>query len=61
MMLDRLGEQRGLQPARDAARAIEQAVERVLSDGTSRTADLGGPLGTRAFATELCRALDQGA
>jgi 3-isopropylmalate dehydrogenase len=61
MMLDRLGEQRGLQPARDAARAIEQAVERVLSQGTSRTADLGGPLGTRAFATELCRALDQGA
>jgi isocitrate/isopropylmalate dehydrogenase len=61
MMLDWLGERRGLEPARAAARAIARALERVLSHETSRTADLGGPLGTRAFAAELCRALDQNA
>src|ERR671918_1719743 len=52
MMLDRLGEQRGIEPARQAAQAIERAVERVLSNDATRTADLGGPLGTRAFTAE---------
>ena len=61
MMLDRLGEQRGIGPARQAAQAIERAVERVLSNDATRTADLGGSLGTRAFATQLCRALDESA
>jgi isocitrate/isopropylmalate dehydrogenase len=59
MMLDWLGERRGIEPARAAARAIERAVERVLPNDATRTADLGGSLGTRAFTAELCRALEQ--
>jgi len=34
---------------------IEQAIDSVLNDPARRTADLGGPLGTSAFAAELCR------
>lgn len=33
-----------------AARAIERALDATLADPARRTADLGGPLGTRAFA-----------
>jgi len=40
MMLDHLGHQ-------DAAKAIEDAIENVLSDGTVRTPDLGGNNSTR--------------
>ena len=61
MMLDWLGERRGIEPAREAARAIEHAVEKVLADRATRTADLDGPLGTGAFAAELCRVLNQDA
>lgn len=37
-----------------AARAIETATEAALADPASRTADLGGPLGTDAFAARVC-------
>jgi len=33
-----------------AARAIESAIDAALQDPATRTADLGGRLGTRAFA-----------
>lgn len=57
--LDGLGERRDDAPARAAARDAERAVELVLSKDAGRTPDLGGPLGTRAFAAELCHALEQ--
>ncbi len=41
----------------EAARRIEQAVDRVLDDPQSRTGDLGGPLGTDAFAQAVIAAL----
>lgn len=40
-----------------AARAIEAATEAALADPASRTADLGGPLGTDAFAAQVCALL----
>jgi isocitrate/isopropylmalate dehydrogenase len=49
MLLDWISEKRNLRNCRDAARAIDDAVDRVLADPAKRTADLGGTLGTRAF------------
>jgi 3-isopropylmalate dehydrogenase len=40
-----------------AAAAIERATDELLADPARRTADLGGPLGTRAFGEVFCRAL----
>jgi 3-isopropylmalate dehydrogenase len=37
--------------------AIERAVDRVLDDPRTRTPDLGGKLGTNAFADAVCTAL----
>ena len=41
----------------EAARRIEQAIDRVLDDPQSRTGDLGGPLNTDAFAQAVIAAL----
>ena len=40
-----------------AAAAIERVADQLLADPARRTADLGGPLGTRAFAAAFCAAL----
>ena len=48
-----LANRRGDARLAQASRAIEQAVDAVLADPASRTADLGGPLGTRAFAARV--------
>jgi 3-isopropylmalate dehydrogenase len=40
-----------------AGAVIEEAIDRVLADKTLRTADLGGPLATDAFAKAVCAAL----
>lgn len=47
MLLAHLGETR-------AAAAINDAVDAALGDAASRTADVGGDLGCRDFATHLC-------
>ena len=57
MMPDRLGEQRQIAVLPAAARAITRAVGRTLSNPARRSADLGGPPGTRAFTRTRCRAL----
>jgi isocitrate/isopropylmalate dehydrogenase len=41
----------------EAHDAIDGAVDRLLKDPGRRTRDLGGVLGTRAFADELCKEL----
>lgn len=41
----------------DAAVAIDAAVDRALADPRKRTADLGGPLGTQAFAAVVVEEL----
>ncbi|NDY93208.1 isocitrate/isopropylmalate dehydrogenase family protein [Ideonella livida] len=57
MLLDWLGERRGLPAFQAAGRAIDQAVDRVLENPATRTADLGGPLGCQAFAQAVAAAL----
>jgi 3-isopropylmalate dehydrogenase len=57
MLLEWLGEKKDQQSCADAARAIDRAVDRVLSEPAQRTADLGGMLGTRAFGEAVAAAL----
>jgi 3-isopropylmalate dehydrogenase len=40
-----------------AAAAIDDALESVISDPASRTADLGGSLGTKAFGERVAAQL----
>ncbi len=54
MLLRHLGESR-------AAGIVEDAVEGLLAAPDTRTADLGGSLGTRAFAGKLVQAIERAA
>jgi 3-isopropylmalate dehydrogenase len=49
MLLEWLGQKKALRRGIDAAKAIDRAVDMVLAKPETRTADLGGRLGTRAF------------
>jgi 3-isopropylmalate dehydrogenase len=53
MLLAGLGERRGDEQLIRAAAAIDDAVESAIADPLSRTADLGGPLGTKAFGERV--------
>jgi 3-isopropylmalate dehydrogenase len=57
MLLEWLAEKRKLAPHGEAGRAIHAAVDRVLANPATRTADLGGKLGTRAFGEAVVKAL----
>jgi isocitrate/isopropylmalate dehydrogenase len=57
MLLEWLAVRRSDSNLATAARAIETAVDRVLSDRDKRTADLGGSAGTREFALAVSSAL----
>jgi 3-isopropylmalate dehydrogenase len=57
MLLEWMGERHAHQGLSEAGRAIDAAVDTVLADPARRTRDLGGPLGTRAFAQEVAAAL----
>ena len=58
MLLDWLGRRRNDAKSTTAARIVESAVDAVLQHPSTRTIDLGGPLGTTAFTTELCKVID---
>jgi 3-isopropylmalate dehydrogenase len=57
MLLAWLGERRGDDALIRAAAAIEAALDRVIADPQGRTQDLGGPLGTDAFAARVAQAV----
>jgi 3-isopropylmalate dehydrogenase len=58
MLLDWFGRRApGREAHARAAAAIERAADELVTDPARRTADLGGPLGTRAFAEAFCAAL----
>ena len=57
MLLEWLGEKRKSEDLSKAGKAIDEAVDRVLSRPEMRTADLGGRLGTRAFGEAVAAAL----
>ncbi len=58
MLLHWLGEKRNSPKYQEAAACIDQAVDRVLQDPATRTADLGGRLGCAAFGKAVAEALD---
>ena len=58
MLLEWLAIRHGRDAFAQAHRAIESAVDALLRDPALRTADLGGPLGTKAFAAALGRELE---
>ena len=55
MLLDWRARRHGDRNLALAVDLIEKAIDAVLNDPARRTADLGGPLGTVAFASEVCR------
>jgi 3-isopropylmalate dehydrogenase len=57
MLLDWRGRRDGNSALLQGARTIERAVDRVLDDPVTRTRDLGGQLGTDAFASAVCAAI----
>jgi 3-isopropylmalate dehydrogenase len=61
MLLAWLGDRRKDNTLHAAAAAIEAALDRTLSDPQTRTRDLGGPLGTRAFGERVSAALEAAA
>ncbi len=59
MLLAWLAERRGSDRFAAAAEMIERALDEVIADPASRTPDLGGPLGTRAFGAKVAGALTE--
>ena len=60
MLLAWLGERRGGDRLTRAAAAIEDALDRTIAAPQSRTADLGGPLGTQAFGARVAALVEEG-
>jgi isocitrate dehydrogenase (NAD+) len=61
MLLAWLGEGRQDDTLLQASATIEAALDQAIADPQTRTADLGGPLGTRAFAERLVAIISEGA
>jgi 3-isopropylmalate dehydrogenase len=57
MLLDWHAEKRGNQAAGKAAAAINTAIDAALADTATRTPDLGGALGTKAFGQKVAAML----
>jgi 3-isopropylmalate dehydrogenase len=57
MLLQWMGEKRELPSLVRAGNAMEAAVDTVLAEPGSRTADLGGKMGTRAFGAAVAAAI----
>jgi 3-isopropylmalate dehydrogenase len=57
MLLDWFADHRSREDLREAARRINDAVDAVLADSETRTADLGGNLGTQDFARAVVEKL----
>lgn len=57
MLLAWLGERRGEAKLIEAADLIERTLDRVIANPAWRTPDLGGPLGTQAFAQRVAAEL----
>jgi isocitrate/isopropylmalate dehydrogenase len=57
MLLDWLAAKHGLPAYAEAAQAIDRAIDAALARPETRTPDLGGTLGTRAFADRIAAAV----
>jgi isocitrate/isopropylmalate dehydrogenase len=58
MLLGWLGRKHGRKSFQEAEQAIERAVDALIGSASTRTRDLGGELGTRAFGEALAKKLD---
>jgi 3-isopropylmalate dehydrogenase len=54
MLLGWLGRRHGREAFAKAERALEGCVDALIGDRATRTPDLGGPLGTKAFTAAVC-------
>jgi 3-isopropylmalate dehydrogenase len=61
MLLGWLGRRHQRQAFADAERLIEAAVDELIAVPATRTPDLGGPLGTKAFTAALCERISSAA
>jgi 3-isopropylmalate dehydrogenase len=59
MLLDWLGRRHGREELAKAAQLVEQSVDTLLANPESRTADLGGRLGTKAYTKALCEEISR--
>jgi 3-isopropylmalate dehydrogenase len=59
MLLNWLGDKHGLDTYRQAGQAIHAAIEAVLANPETRTPDIGGRIGTKAFSRAVVTALAQ--
>lgn len=59
MLLDWLGRRHGKEELAKVARLVEESVDALLKIQESRTADLGGTLGTKAYTTTLCKEISR--
>jgi len=57
MLIDWMGQKHGKPAYEKAAAAMSAAVDKVLEDPASRTPDLGGKTGTKAFAEKVAKAI----
>lgn len=57
MMVRWLGAKRGDEGLAKAGQAMEVAVDQVLTNPATRTADIGGAIGCKAFAAEVAKAV----
>ena len=60
MMLQWMGDHHKSEPPAKAGLAMEAAVDAVLADPASRTRDIGGTMGCKAFGQHVARALTAG-
>jgi len=58
MLIDWLGRRHNQATLTMAARVIDTSVDALLQQPSTRTIDLGGPLGTTEFTSELCKVID---
>ena len=59
MLLNWLGMRRGNHSFAAAAEAVDKAIDILLSDPATRTADTGGMIGTKAFTSSLVKELEK--
>jgi isocitrate/isopropylmalate dehydrogenase len=59
MLLNWLGMRHGNPSFVVAAGAVDKAIDKLLSDPATRTADIGGTIGTKAFTAALVKELEK--
>jgi len=57
MLIDWLGAKRQSMAFAEAGQAMQAAVESVLANPATRTADIGGSIGTKAFGQAVVNAI----